>query len=67
MRRDTAINIGTGDRFTLNQTLALLEKHHRAARQGEVCCAAAKEISADSQADIGLAKEVLGIHPAFRI
>jgi UDP-glucose 4-epimerase len=59
-----AINIGTGNRHTLNQTLALLEKitgrpskaKYAAPREGDI---------RDSQADIGLAQEVLGYHPRF--
>jgi nucleoside-diphosphate-sugar epimerase len=59
-----ALNIGTGDRYTLNQTLALLEKitgrparaKYAAPREGDI---------RDSQADIGLAREVLGYHPRF--
>ncbi len=55
-------NIGTGGRFTLNQTLSLLEKisgKHIAAkydppRDGDI---------RDSQADIGLARAVLGYDP----
>jgi len=57
-----AINIGTGNRCTLNQTLALLEKitgrparaKYAEPRQGDI---------RDSQADISLAKEALGYHP----
>src|ERR1700688_2717942 len=56
-----AINIGTGNRCTLNQTLALLEKitgrptraKYDSAREGDI---------RDSQADISLAREVLGYH-----
>jgi nucleoside-diphosphate-sugar epimerase len=59
-----AINIGTGDRYTLNQTLALLEKitgriaraKYASPREGDI---------RDSQADIGLAREVLGYRPRF--
>ena len=59
-----AINIGTGNRSTLNQTLALLEKitgrparaKYNSAREGDI---------RDSQADISVAKEVLGYHPRF--
>ena len=54
-----SFNIGTGNRYTLNQTLALLEKvtgrpaaaKYAAAREGDI---------RDSQADISLAKKVLG-------
>ena len=56
------INIGTGVRSTLNQTLELLEKitgrpakaKYAPARDGDI---------RDSQADIGLAREALGYHP----
>ncbi len=56
------INIGTGNRITLNQTLALLEKitgrpakaNYAAPREGDI---------RDSQADIALAKNVLGYEP----
>jgi UDP-N-acetylglucosamine/UDP-N-acetyl-alpha-D-glucosaminouronate 4-epimerase len=59
-----AVNIGTGDRYTLNQTLALLEKitgrparaKYAAPREGDI---------RDSQADIRLAQEALGYHPRF--
>jgi UDP-glucose 4-epimerase len=59
-----ALNIGTGNRYTLNQTLALLEKitgrparaKYAAPREGDI---------RDSQADISLAKEALGYHPRF--
>jgi UDP-glucose 4-epimerase len=52
-------NIGTGDRFTLNRTLALLEKfsgkpvspRFEPSRSGDV---------RDSQADISLARQILG-------
>jgi UDP-N-acetylglucosamine/UDP-N-acetyl-alpha-D-glucosaminouronate 4-epimerase len=55
-------NIGTGIRSTLNQTLALLGKisgrpaaaKYAAAREGDI---------RDSQADIGLATDVLGYRP----
>jgi len=57
-----AINIGTGNRHTLSQTLALLEKitgrparaKYAEPRTGDIL---------DSQADISLAKEALGYHP----
>jgi UDP-N-acetylglucosamine/UDP-N-acetyl-alpha-D-glucosaminouronate 4-epimerase len=56
------INIGTGVRSSLNQTLALLEKitgrpakaKYAPARDGDI---------RDSQADIGLAREALGYRP----
>jgi nucleoside-diphosphate-sugar epimerase len=57
-----AINIGTGVRSTLNQTLALLEKitgrpakaKYAEAREGDI---------RDSQADIALAKDLLAYFP----
>jgi len=57
-----AINIGTGSRYTLNRTLALLEKitgrpakaKYAPPREGDI---------RDSQADITLAKNVLGYNP----
>jgi nucleoside-diphosphate-sugar epimerase len=57
-----AINIGTGGRYTLNQTLGLLEKVtgrsvkaiYAAPRDGDI---------RDSQADISRAREVLGYNP----
>ncbi len=57
-----AINIGTGSRHTLNQTLALLEKitgrpakpKYAPTREGDI---------RDSQADITLAKNMLGYNP----
>ena len=56
-------NIGTGSRFSLNQTLELLRKiagkkleaQHEPAREGDI---------RDSQADISKAKELLGYEPA---
>jgi nucleoside-diphosphate-sugar epimerase len=59
-----AFNIGTGDRTTLNQTLALLEKiagrparaKYVAPRDGDI---------RDSQADISLAREALGYRAPF--
>lgn len=58
----SCINVGTGNRFTLNQTLGLLGKitgrspvpKYAAARDGDI---------RDSQADIGLAKSMLGYQP----
>jgi UDP-glucose 4-epimerase len=58
-----AINVGTGNRHTLNQTLALLEKitgrpaapKYAPAREGDI---------RDSQADIGLAQKLLGYRPS---
>ena len=60
-----AINIGTGSRYTLNQTLALLEKitgrpakaKYGPPREGDI---------RDSQADISRAKDVLGYTPRFK-
>lgn len=57
-------NIGTGSRYTLNQTLKLLEKitgrpakaKYGAPREGDIH---------DSQADISRAKEILGYNPQF--
>jgi nucleoside-diphosphate-sugar epimerase len=59
-----AINIGTGNRYTLNQTLALLEKvtgrpakaRYTPPREGDI---------RDSQADITRARDVLGYNPRF--
>lgn len=59
-----AVNVGTGNRSTLNQTLALLGKitgrparaNHDAAREGDI---------RDSQADIGLAQSALGYFPSI--
>jgi nucleoside-diphosphate-sugar epimerase len=57
-----AINVGTGNRYTLNQTLALLEKitgrpakaKYVSPREGDI---------RDSQADITRARNVLGYNP----
>jgi UDP-glucose 4-epimerase len=57
-----ALNVGTGNRYSLNQTLALLEKitgrpaqpNYAPARDGDI---------RDSQADIRLAKALLGYDP----
>jgi UDP-glucose 4-epimerase len=59
-----AINIGTGSRYTLNQTLTLLEKitgrpakaKYGPPREGDIH---------DSQADISRAKDVLSYNPRF--
>jgi nucleoside-diphosphate-sugar epimerase len=59
-----AINIGTGSRYTLNQTLSLLEKitgrpakaKYGPPREGDIH---------DSQADITRARDVLGYNPRF--
>jgi UDP-glucose 4-epimerase len=59
-----AFNIGTGNRHTLNQTLAILEKI--AGRSARAKYAAAREGDIrDSQADIGLAQDILGYRPHF--
>ncbi len=56
------INIGTGARYTLNQTLALLEKI--TGRQAKAKYAPPREGDIrDSQADIARAQEVLGYNP----
>jgi len=60
-----SINVGTGNRFTLNQTLALLEKitghparaNYAAPRKGDI---------RDSQANIHLAQEALGYEPGIK-
>ena len=57
-----SFNIGTGNRYTLNQTLALLGRitgrpavpKYASAREGDI---------RDSQADIALAREALGYQP----
>jgi len=57
-----AINVGTGNRYTLNQTLALLERitgrhafaNYAPPRSGDI---------RDSQADITMANELLGYRP----
>ena len=59
------INVGTGDRYTLNQTVALLNKifskqvtpNHGPVRQGDV---------RESHADITLARQFLGYEPLVR-
>jgi nucleoside-diphosphate-sugar epimerase len=59
---DLIFNIGTGNRYTLNQTLALLGRitgrpavaKYASAREGDI---------RDSQADIALAREALGYQP----
>lgn len=56
------INVGTGERYTLNQTIALLNRifgrqvtpHYDSPRRGDVC---------HSQADIALARQALGYEP----
>jgi nucleoside-diphosphate-sugar epimerase len=56
------INVGTGIRSTLNQTLALLEKITARPARAKYAPARDGDIR-DSQADIGLAREALGYHP----
>jgi UDP-N-acetylglucosamine/UDP-N-acetyl-alpha-D-glucosaminouronate 4-epimerase len=59
-----AINIGTGNRYTLNQTLTFLEKitgrpskaKYGPPRDGDI---------RDSQADISTARDLLGFNPRF--
>jgi nucleoside-diphosphate-sugar epimerase len=59
------INVGTGDRYTLNQTVALLNKifskqvtpNRGPVRQGDVC---------ESHADITVARQFLGYEPLVR-
>jgi UDP-N-acetylglucosamine/UDP-N-acetyl-alpha-D-glucosaminouronate 4-epimerase len=59
-----AFNIGTGNRYTLNQTLAMMEKiagrpakaKYTPPREGDI---------RDSQADISRARDVLGYNPRF--
>jgi UDP-glucose 4-epimerase len=57
-----SFNIGTGNRCTLNQTLALLEKFTGRSAQPRYAAVREGDIR-DSQADIGLAREILGYHP----
>jgi nucleoside-diphosphate-sugar epimerase len=57
-----AINVGTGDRHTLNQTLALLEKVTGRTAKAKYAPARTGDIR-DSQADITQAREVLGYNP----
>jgi UDP-glucose 4-epimerase len=57
-----AINLGTGNRYTLNQTLALLERITGLPAQAEYVPPRGGDIR-DSQADITLAKELLGYRP----
>jgi nucleoside-diphosphate-sugar epimerase len=59
-----ALNIGTGNRYTLNQTLALLEKITGRPARGKYAAPREGDIR-DSQADIGLAQEALGYRPRF--
>jgi nucleoside-diphosphate-sugar epimerase len=57
-----AINIGTGGRYTLNQTLALLEKVTGRTAKAKYAPARPGDIR-DSQADITRARDVLGYNP----
>jgi UDP-glucose 4-epimerase len=57
-----SINIGTGNRYTLNQTLALLEKVSGRKATAKYAPPRSGDIR-DSQADITLAREVLGYNP----
>jgi nucleoside-diphosphate-sugar epimerase len=57
-----AINVGTGNRYTLNQTLALLERITGLPAMAKYVPPRGGDIR-DSQADITLAREVLGYHP----
>jgi nucleoside-diphosphate-sugar epimerase len=57
-----AINVGTGNRYTLNQTLALLGKITGRPAQATYAPARDGDIR-DSQADISLAKKSLGYDP----
>jgi nucleoside-diphosphate-sugar epimerase len=57
-----AINVGTGKRSTLNQTLALLEKITRRPAEPKYAPARDGDIR-HSQADIGLARKALGYDP----
>ena len=57
-----AINIGTGGRYTLNQTLALLEKVTGRTAKAKYAVSRAGDIR-DSQADITQARDVLGYNP----
>jgi nucleoside-diphosphate-sugar epimerase len=56
------INVGTGIRSTLNETLALLETITARPTKAKYAPARDGDIR-DSQADIGLAREALGYHP----
>ncbi len=57
-----AINVGTGNRRTLNQTLGLLEKITRRPARTKYAAPREGDIR-DSQADISLARERLGYDP----
>jgi nucleoside-diphosphate-sugar epimerase len=58
-----AINIGTGIRYTLNQTLSLLEKISGRPSRAKYAVPREGDIR-DSQADIGLARKALGYQPS---
>jgi nucleoside-diphosphate-sugar epimerase len=57
-----AINVGTGNRYTLNQTLALLERITSLLAMARYVPPRGGDIR-DSQADITVAREVLGYRP----
>lgn len=57
-----AINIGTGNRYTLNKTLSLLEKVTGRAVKAQYAPIRSGDIR-DSQADITLARDILGYNP----
>jgi len=57
-----AINVGTGNRYTLNQTLKLLEKISGRTARAQYADTRVGDIR-DSQADIALAREKLGYEP----
>jgi nucleoside-diphosphate-sugar epimerase len=59
-----AINIGTGNRYSLNQTLLLLQKITGHSVRTKYAPAREADIR-DSQADIRLAEEILGYQPRF--
>jgi nucleoside-diphosphate-sugar epimerase len=59
-----AINVGTGKRYTLNQTLALLERITGRPALAKYLLPRGGDIR-DSQADIALARKVLGYHPGI--
>jgi nucleoside-diphosphate-sugar epimerase len=59
-----AINVGTGKRYTLNQTLALLERITGRPALAKYLPPRGGDIR-DSLADIALARQVLGYHPGI--
>jgi nucleoside-diphosphate-sugar epimerase len=59
-----AINVGTGKRYTLNQTLGLLERITGRPTLAKYLPPRGGDIR-DSQADIALARKVLGYHPGI--